>query len=340
MWDGTTNYTDHVLGLAHQVPAGGTDGQVLAKASNTDYDLEWITASGGGTIVITETATDPTFDSMTAGEMIVSRESGDMFYKSDTGGYVFAGDYTADPVDYTLDISPTPTNGRITEPGDGTHINCGTGGNDCTEDYASGTNVTLNAIADSGYALDSWSGTNLTDNGDGTATVAMTQDINDVTATFSATGNPDEVVDIQVEYATGTNASNVKCAIYTVSDGALQAETEIITLAAGVNTLQLNTPYTLVSGITYGLGCVVESLGVDVVYNSAEGSAARHKDNTAITWPTLNDPLNDPAWSGSNYQYNIVARNSDGTVLIGQMDGTTVKNNVTPNYFEYNQLGY
>ena len=29
-------------------PAGGTTGQVLAKASNTDYDLEWITGGGGG----------------------------------------------------------------------------------------------------------------------------------------------------------------------------------------------------------------------------------------------------------------------------------------------------
>lgn len=32
----------------HNVPAGGTTGQVLAKVSNTDYDLEWATVSGGG----------------------------------------------------------------------------------------------------------------------------------------------------------------------------------------------------------------------------------------------------------------------------------------------------
>lgn len=30
------------------VPAGGTTGQVLAKASNTDYDTEWIDETGGG----------------------------------------------------------------------------------------------------------------------------------------------------------------------------------------------------------------------------------------------------------------------------------------------------
>lgn len=30
------------------LPAGGTTGQVLQKASNTNYDTEWATASGGG----------------------------------------------------------------------------------------------------------------------------------------------------------------------------------------------------------------------------------------------------------------------------------------------------
>ena len=30
------------------VPIGGLDGQVLAKASNTDYDTEWVNQSGGG----------------------------------------------------------------------------------------------------------------------------------------------------------------------------------------------------------------------------------------------------------------------------------------------------
>lgn len=30
------------------LPAGGTEGQVLAKASNTDYDVEWTTVESGG----------------------------------------------------------------------------------------------------------------------------------------------------------------------------------------------------------------------------------------------------------------------------------------------------
>jgi len=34
------------------VPVGGTIGQVLAKASGTDYDTEWVDASGGTTITV------------------------------------------------------------------------------------------------------------------------------------------------------------------------------------------------------------------------------------------------------------------------------------------------
>ena len=33
--------------IAHSVPAGGTSGQVLAKASGDDYDVEWVNQTGG-----------------------------------------------------------------------------------------------------------------------------------------------------------------------------------------------------------------------------------------------------------------------------------------------------
>ena len=36
------------LTSAHEVPSGGSSGQVLAKHSGTDYDLEWVNQSGGG----------------------------------------------------------------------------------------------------------------------------------------------------------------------------------------------------------------------------------------------------------------------------------------------------
>ena len=42
----------------HDVPSGGTSGQVLAKDSNDDYDLAWITVSGGGGDVVYATSGD------------------------------------------------------------------------------------------------------------------------------------------------------------------------------------------------------------------------------------------------------------------------------------------
>lgn len=43
----TGNKTSSNLSI-HEVPSGGASGQVLSKASATDYDLSWITPSGGG----------------------------------------------------------------------------------------------------------------------------------------------------------------------------------------------------------------------------------------------------------------------------------------------------
>ena len=37
-----------VIPTVHNMAAGGTTGQVLAKKSNTDYDTEWVNQSGGG----------------------------------------------------------------------------------------------------------------------------------------------------------------------------------------------------------------------------------------------------------------------------------------------------
>ena len=34
--------------IAHSIPAGGSNGQVLAKSSNTDYAVEWVDQTGGG----------------------------------------------------------------------------------------------------------------------------------------------------------------------------------------------------------------------------------------------------------------------------------------------------
>ncbi len=44
-------YVDDQMG--NGVPDGGTTGQVLAKASNDDYDVEWVTGGGGGSGTVT-----------------------------------------------------------------------------------------------------------------------------------------------------------------------------------------------------------------------------------------------------------------------------------------------
>ena len=48
------------------VPSGGTTGQVLAKASGTDYDTEWVTPSAGGGMPFVETANKLSLDSSTS----------------------------------------------------------------------------------------------------------------------------------------------------------------------------------------------------------------------------------------------------------------------------------
>ena len=45
---GAVTSVDGKTGAVTVIPTGGTTGQVLAKASNTDRDVEWVNQSGGG----------------------------------------------------------------------------------------------------------------------------------------------------------------------------------------------------------------------------------------------------------------------------------------------------
>lgn len=68
----------------HNIPSGGTSGQVLAKDSNDDYDLAWVNQSGGGggeivyctcadsasTVAKTATVVSGTFSSLTTGSQV------------------------------------------------------------------------------------------------------------------------------------------------------------------------------------------------------------------------------------------------------------------------------
>ena len=80
------------------------------------------------------------------------------------------------PTSYALTVSKTGTgNGTVTGPG----IDCGS---DCTENYTSGTSVTLSATADTGSSFAGWSGAGCS----GTGSCSVTMDAaQSVTATFN-----------------------------------------------------------------------------------------------------------------------------------------------------------
>lgn len=49
----------------HNVPSGGSSGQVLAKNSGTDYDLKWVNQPSGGTTDYDDLTDKPQINSVT-----------------------------------------------------------------------------------------------------------------------------------------------------------------------------------------------------------------------------------------------------------------------------------
>ena len=60
--------------------------------------------NGGGSLSITEQASDPVAGDLSDGDIVVSTASGDLFLGSATGMYTIAGTYTVNPVTYSLTI--------------------------------------------------------------------------------------------------------------------------------------------------------------------------------------------------------------------------------------------
>lgn len=82
--------------LASLIPAGGTEGQVLAKSSGADYDTEWAATTNFETVTEAITSTDDPAFLRTAGYTVVGE--GGALYKSvaDTGP-VLAGQFISNP---------------------------------------------------------------------------------------------------------------------------------------------------------------------------------------------------------------------------------------------------
>ena len=77
----TGNKTTSNVGI-HDIPSGGTAGQVLSKASGTDYDVEWTDQSGGAEI--DDTAGDGDTDKVWSADKLVSELSEK--YEKPSGG--------------------------------------------------------------------------------------------------------------------------------------------------------------------------------------------------------------------------------------------------------------
>jgi hypothetical protein len=74
------------------VPTGGTTGQVLAKASATDYDFAWSSASGGLSNVVEDTTPQLGGNLDVNGQSIVSASNGDIaITPNGTGSIILDG---------------------------------------------------------------------------------------------------------------------------------------------------------------------------------------------------------------------------------------------------------
>lgn len=84
----------------HNVPSGGSQGQVLAKSSGTDYAVEWVNQSGG-----TEVEANPTVPSGTTPTSLTGLKVGSDYYSVSGGG----GGGTTVEANPTVPSGTTPT---------------------------------------------------------------------------------------------------------------------------------------------------------------------------------------------------------------------------------------
>jgi hypothetical protein len=141
--------------------------------------------------------------------------------------------------------------------------------------------------------------------------------------TVAATSN---IYDAQVEFANGTATEQFIVVIYdhTNSD-ALVARTSSTAAANGVVTATFTTNPALVSGHEYYIGIVAGGYGIDLLY--APTTSYLYYSSTNGTLSTPVNPF-DGAWVASASRFNITIRNSSGTVLLGQLDGTSTRSDL------------
>jgi len=139
-------YIDDQMG--NGVPDGGTTGQVLAKASNDDYDTEWVTGGGGGSGTVTSIATT---SPITGGTITTTGTIGISQATTSTDGYLSSTDWNT----FNGKGSGTVTSVQLTA---GTGISL-TGTNPIT---TSGTITVTNSAPDQTVALTPGTGIGVT----------------------------------------------------------------------------------------------------------------------------------------------------------------------------------
>ena len=108
----------------------------------------------------------------------------------------------------TLNIDPKPIYGTLTS--DVGNINCGSEGGDCEAEFSKGTEVTLTAMADTGYILGAWQG-NCSETGIEEETCKLSMDANK-TAGRAFLARPTLSIDPKPIYGTLTSdVGNINC---------------------------------------------------------------------------------------------------------------------------------
>ncbi len=176
---GTTN-------LFNQVPTGGTTGQILAKASATNYDLEWVTDSSGGQVDSVAAGTNISVDNTdpTAPEVSVDiTETLALNSNNVTGGATISATTFSGTTFSGTTFTGTTFNGvALTTSGTATTFLNGTGAYSTPLEIAGNTTDSLvqsPAAGQDGYVI-TW------DNTEGEYT--LTDSSNLVTGVFGRTG--------------------------------------------------------------------------------------------------------------------------------------------------------
>lgn len=108
---------DQALSVSGLLPTGGTTGQVLAKASNANYDTEWIAVAGGGTVTSVALSGGTTGLTVTGSPITTSGTitlGGTLVVANGGTGVTSLGTLTkADDTNVTLTLGGTPTGALI-----------------------------------------------------------------------------------------------------------------------------------------------------------------------------------------------------------------------------------